>query len=339
MRSRFCAKAPLLGMLALTMLGCTSCIYVDGGNVTASSQRQVPLSASLEPGKSFAADTDDGSITLEGTQTNECRLDATIVAHARTEELAEELVEQIDVRLEPTGEGLRVRIERPRVIRDAWFSVSLRGALPTQTDLTLSTSDGSIDVSNIIGTVNAGTSDGSVEVRDIDGDIRLRTSDGRITATGVKARTFDCHTSDGTIRLADLTAGSLRAETSDGSITLENVQTDAATVRTVDGSIRWRNAAASRLECHSSDGTVDVEYAPEGPKAPDIRITASDGRITLVTPPGLSAQIDASTGDGSIQTDLPITIRGKIDKSLRGDIGGGEGRIYLRTNDGSITIR
>ncbi len=339
MRSRFCAKAPLLGMLTLAMLCCTSCIYVEGGDVTDSCQRQVPLSAPLEPDSSFAADTDDGSITLEGTQTNECRLDATIVAHARTEELAEELAEQIDVRLEPADKGLRVRIERPPVIRNAWFSVSLRGSLPTQTSLTLSTSDGSIDVSNITGTVDAKTSDGGIEVRDIDGDTRLRTSDGRIVGARVKAQTFDCHTSDGSIRLSDVTAGSLRADTSDGSITLENVRADTATVRTIDGSIRWQDAVAARIECHSSDGAIQVEYAPEGPKAPDIRITASEGGITLVTPPELSAQIDASTNDGSINTDLPITIRGKVGKSLRGDIGGGEGRIYLRTDDGSITIR
>jgi hypothetical protein len=30
---------------------------------------------------------------------------------------------------------------------------------------------------------------------------------------------------------------------------------------------------------------------------------------------------------------------GKIDKTLKGTIGKGEGRITLRTNDGSITLR
>jgi hypothetical protein len=72
LRSR--AKTPLLGMLTLTLLGCTSCIYVEGCDVTAKYQKEVPLSAPLEPGSSFAADTGDGSITLEGTQTSECRL-------------------------------------------------------------------------------------------------------------------------------------------------------------------------------------------------------------------------------------------------------------------------
>jgi hypothetical protein len=339
MTSGFRADALLVALLTLAMLGCTSCIYVNGCDVTANCRRVVPLSAPLEPDSTFTADTDDGSIRLEGTQANECRLDATIVAHARTEEQAEELAEQIDVRLEPSGEGLQVVIDRPRVLRNAWFSVSLQGSLPAQTDLTLSTSDGPIDISNVTASLDARTSDGSIEIRDIDGDVRLRTSDGRIVADRVRTGTFDCHTSDGAVQLSDVTAGSLRAETSDGSIAFETVRADAATVRTVDGSIRWRDAVAANMECHSSDGAIHVEYAAEGPKGPDIRITTSDGGITLVAPPELSAEIDAATGDGSICTDLPILIRGKVGKSLRGTIGGGEGRVYLRTNDGSIAIR
>ena len=96
---------------------------------------------------------------------------------------------------------------------------------------------------------------------------------------------------------------------------------------------------AARADCHSSDGAIHIEYAPDAPKAIEINATASDGSITLVTPPGLSAAIDAGTSDGSIHTDLPVTIRGKVGKSLHGTIGGGEGRVYLRTQDGSITIR
>ncbi len=339
MTSGFRADALLVALLTLAMLGCTSCIYVDGCDVTAHCRRVVPLSAPLEPDSTFTADTDDGSIRLEGTQANECRLDATIVAHARTEEQAEELAEEIDVRLEPAAGGLRVVIDRPRVLRNAWFSVSLQGSLPAQTDLTLSTSDGSIDVSNITADLDARTSDGSIEIRNIDGDVRLRTSDGKIIGDRVKAGSFDCRTRDGAIRLSDVTAGSLRAETSDGSIAFETVRADAATVRTIDGSIRWRDAVAAKMECHSSDGAIHVEYAAEGPKGPDIRITTSDGGIILVTPRDVSAQVDAATNDGSIHTDLPITIQGKVGKSLRGRIGDGEGKIYLRTGDGSITIR
>jgi len=293
----------------------------------------------MEPGSSFSADTGDGSLKLEGTQTNECRIRATIVAHARTMEQAEELGEQIDVRLEPADKGLRVLIDRPRVIRNAWFAVSLEGEVPTQTDLTLSTSDGSIHLAGIVGRVEARASDGGIDLRDVEGDVRLRTSDGSIACTHVKTQNLECRSSDGGIRVSDSTAGSFVADTSDGSITLENVQADTARIQTTDGTIRWQDAVAARVDGHSSDGAIRLEYSPDAPKALHVNATTSDGSITLVTPPGLSAAIEASTSDGSIHTDLPITIRGKVGKSLQGTVGDGEGRIYLKTSDGSITIR
>lgn len=332
-------RIPLLSMLALALVCCSSCIHIDVGDAMVRFEKEVPLSAALEPGSSFSADTADGSITLEGTQTSECRLDATVVTHAATMERAEELAGQIDVRLEPAGEGLRVVIDRPPVIRNAWFSVSLRGEIPAQTNLTLTTSDGSIHVANTVGILEARTSDGSIETRDTDGDTKLKTSDGSVACTRLKAQTFECRTSDGGIRLSDVTAASLTTSTSDGSITLENVRADTADVRTTDGAIRWYNAMAARADCHSSDGAIHIEYAPDAPKALNISATASDGSITLVTPPGLSAAIDAGTNDGSIHTDLPVTIRGKVGKSLHGTIGDGEGKVYLRTLNGSITIR
>ena len=94
-----------------------------------------------------------------------------------------------------------------------------------------------------------------------------------------------------------------------------------------------------RAECHTSDGSIHIDYAPDAPKAPNVTATTSSGGITFAAPPGLSAVIEASTGDGSIHTNLPITVEGKVGKSLTGTIGGGEGKVHLRTSDGSITIR
>lgn len=40
-----------------------------------------------------------------------------------------------------------------------------------------------------------------------------------------------------------------------------------------------------------------------------------------------------------LYTSLPIMVEGKVGQSLTGKVGGGAGRIHLRTHDGSITIR
>jgi hypothetical protein len=50
--------------------------------------------------------------------------------------------------------------------------------------------------------------------------------------------------------------------------------------------------------------------------------------------------VEASTHNGSINTDLPITVTGKVSKNkLTGTIGNGDGKLYLETHNGSIRLR
>ncbi len=336
-RQRF-TRIIAVGVLASILFVCSSCIYVhtDG---SARYEKETELSAPLAAGSSFLADTDDGSISVEGIQTPECRVRAKVVAHARTEEQAQELAEQIDVRLLPSDKGLEVVTKKPLLIRNAWYSVSLTAQVPTETSLGLATGDGSIRVANITGNVDAKSSDGGVEVEGLKGDVRLRTADGSIVGARLETGTLDVHTNDGGIKLTDVTGQSCHTETADGSIALTNVRADDLTARTNDGGIRAQNVTAARAEYHTSDGSIHIEYAPDAPKAINATATTSSGGITFVAPTGLSAVVEAITSDGSINTDLPITVQGKIGRTMNGTIGGGEGRVYLRTGDGSITIR
>jgi len=295
------ARTALACLLTLTAFLSTSCIVISNHSQRVRCEKDVPLSAPLPPGSSFSASTDDGSVTVKGLDTSECRVQAKVVTYARTQEAAEELAQEINVRLEPAGNGLKVVIDRPPIIRDAHFSVSLDADVPGKTNLALETSDGSVRIANVAGTIDAKTSDGGIEVEGLQGDVKLRTSDGGITVNEVRAESLD--------------------------------------LRTSDGSIRCRNIVAARMDCHTSDGAIEIAFAADAPKAINVNATTSDGSITFIAPSGLSAVIEADTGDGSIHTQLPITVQGKIGKPLRGTVGAGEGKVRLRTNDGSITIR
>ncbi len=326
--------------LASMLLICTSCIVIHTGEWDgARYEKEVELSAPLAAGSSFAAETRDGSIKIQGIETNDCQVLAKIVAHAGTEERAQELAEQVQVRLEPAGAGLKVVTEGPRTTGNTWYSVSLDAKMPVQTNLNLGTNDGAVHITGITGDVDARTSDGSVEVEALKGNVKLGTSDGNISGTRLDAGTLDLHTNDGSIKISDASAKTCTAKTSDGDITLMDVRADSIAAGTGDGAIRCERIGAGRLDCHTSDGSIHIEYAPDAPKAPAVTATTSSGGITFIAPPGLSAAIDASTGDGSIRTSLPITVEGKVGKSLTGKVGDGEGKIQLRTHDGSITIR
>jgi hypothetical protein len=326
--------------LASMLFACTSCIIIHSGDWDgARYEKEVELSAPLAAGSSFAAETRDGSIKIQGMETNDCQVLAKIVAHARTEERARELAEQVEVRLEPAGAGLKVVTEGPRTMGSTWYSVSLEVKVPVQTNLNLGTNDGAVRISSVTGDVDARTSDGRIETEALKGSIRLRTSDGSINGTHLEAGTLDLRTNDGSIKISDASAQTCTAKTSDGDVTLIDIRADSVVADTGDGAIRGERIAAGRLDCHTSDGSIHLDYAQDAPKAPTVTATTSGGGITFTAPPGLSATIEASTDDGSIRAILPITVEGKVGKSLTGKVGDGEGKIRLRTRDGSITIR
>jgi DUF4097 and DUF4098 domain-containing protein YvlB len=62
--------------------------------------------------------------------------------------------------------------------------------------------------------------------------------------------------------------------------------------------------------------------------------------VELTTPKNFSGEVEASTHNGSIKTELPITVKGKVSKKrLTGTIGTGQGKLYLETHNGSIKIK
>jgi hypothetical protein len=59
-----------------------------------------------------------------------------------------------------------------------------------------------------------------------------------------------------------------------------------------------------------------------------------NGGVDFTAPPNLSAMVDVSTHNGSIKTNLPITVVGKIGRrKLTGKIGTGEGKLHLETHN------
>jgi hypothetical protein len=141
-------------------------------------------------------------------------------------------------------------------------------------------------------------------------------------------------THNGRVVLADIT-GKTNATTHNGKVTTENIAGTTA-LKTHNGSITC-NEISGDSQLSSHNGSVKAFYSGS---ASSISMITHNGSIELATPPDFSAQVKASTNNGSINTDLPITVIGKVSKSkLTGTIGAGEGELFLETHNGSIRIR
>jgi len=113
---------------------------------------------------------------------------------------------------------------------------------------------------------------------------------------------------------------------------------DHVTAKTDVGTIRCADLHGT-TDLHSNVGDIRVAYASDAPAPLQASITTNVGNIDFTGPDDISATLEARVNVGSIDTDRPLTITGKIEKSVRATLGDGKGKISLRTNVGSVKIR
>ena len=189
MKNGFLKKASLGSLLCLLVVAAGCCINIGSCAMRAKYERTVQLSAPLSPGSSFAAQTHNGSITIAGAEVTDCNLTATITARAITEEDAKKLAEQIKIKLEPFGDKLTTKIDKPTFRFNQSVSVSLDVTVPNNTNLELTTHNGAVSITNITGRLNGTTHNGKVTTEQISGSTKLRTHNGSVICRQVSGDT------------------------------------------------------------------------------------------------------------------------------------------------------
>src|SRR5438093_516709 len=125
------------------------------------------------------------------------------------------------------------------------------------------------------------------------------------------------------------------------------------------GDFHWKGklAAGKTIEIKGVNGDIDAVAGSGDVEAQTVNgsIVASMGKamwtdaldfqtvnggITLELPANLSTEVKASTVNGDIETDFPLTITGRFGpRRLNGTIGNGGRRLALQTVNGSIRLR
>lgn len=225
-------------------------------------------------------------------------------------------------------------------VGDQQGQVSLQtagGSLHTgaiQGDLTGKTSAGSIHVGSVSGRTDVQTAGGSIEIKAATKDVLAVTSAGSISVEKADGKVY-ARTSGGGIRLGDI-AGSIKADTAAGSIAIRHAKSDVR-ARTAGGGIEVESAEGA-VEASTSAGGIQVGFA----KSPsnDCKLETAGGAIVVRVPEGFSADLDAAVVGGKVHSDLPVQAstgepqRGK----LAGKLGTGGKQLRLRTSAGSIQL-
>ena len=155
-----------VAVLAFVLLSVAGCIVIDGEGWSgqAKSERTVELQHPMQSGSTLAVSTASGSIEVTGQDTDQVQVVATIQARAGTEQEAQELAEQVEIRFQESGDKLIVKADRPNNLHwNRSISISYVITVPRQTHVDCDSASGSLKLRDLTGNVNAHTASGSVD--------------------------------------------------------------------------------------------------------------------------------------------------------------------------------
>lgn len=312
-------------------------------------------SLSSESVKSTEVQTSGGSISVTGVNSAaETKVEVYINGNNGKNEISKEEIqkrlEQYDLTVAVSNNRLTA-IAKPKERNMDWkkgLSISFKIFVLKNTSTDLSTSGGSISLTNLTGDQKFTTSGGSLHIDNVGGNVDGRTSGGSIdlknsrddidlTTSGGSIKASNCDgklrltTSGGSLNLNDL-KGDIKASTSGGSVNGKNISGELVT-HTSGGSIHLYELACS-VEATTSGGGIDVEIKELGKY---VKLSNSGGGIDLLLPKGKGVDLDLS--GNRIKTDQLGNFDGKIeDDSLQGKLNGGGVSVKVRSSSGRISL-
>lgn len=130
--------------------------------------------------------------------------------------------------------------------------------------------------------------------------------------------------------------GAVHAKSANGRIRILDAA-KSTEVETVNGSI-YATVSGGDLRATTANGNIVTTLG--APSVASCDLTAMNGGITLLLAKDCSAEVAATTGRGTIRSELPVDAPSGTSRrrELRGRIGDGETRLNLNSLNGNISI-
>jgi DUF4097 and DUF4098 domain-containing protein YvlB len=95
---------------------------------------------------------------------------------------------------------------------------------------------------------------------------------------------------------------------------------------------------AGEVQGHTTNGGLTIELAGDRWDGRGMDVATTNGGVKLAVPSNYSAHFETATVNGSVNTDFPVTIKGRIDRNVSFDVGQGGATIRATTTNGGVRI-
>lgn len=281
----------------------------------------------VSPGDRFVLDADWGQVEVRTTE-------------GAVVEVNVERAEKVLLEFDQDDDTVTVRSEKRNKGVFDWFrdnrgrAPMFRIAVPTRTDLDLTTAGGNVDVADLEGSVSVTTVGGKIVLGEIVGDVESRTAGGSIAVAAASGH-VQANTTGGSIRIGSA-AGGVEAKTTGGSISIEE-SGGPVLARTTGGSMELGRVHGS-IDARTTGGSIGAALAGQPGGDSDLRTTG--GSIRLAIAEDTSIDLDARATGGRVSVDIPVTNQQMEGGSkLTASVNGGGPGLTLKTTGGSVHVR
>ena len=133
------------------------------------------------------------------------------------------------------------------------------------------------------------------------------------------------------------TQGRVDVTTGNGDVHVDGAN-GPVTVTTGNGRIFVLTSRGS-VDANTGNGDIDARIKSL-PLESDMRFNSGSGAIRVSLPSDFNGRIDATTGNGTLQSEFEISVLGRLDaQHVRGTIGRGGPLIRMSTGNGLIELK
>lgn len=206
-------------------------------------------------------------------------------------------------------------------------------------DASMTATSGEIRVEKASGRVNARTVSGTVSVKDVGGDATLESISDAVLAENIKGRvTVIAISADVTLRNVQEGA---RINAVSGTITVTNTK-GLIEAKTTSGDVIVHDVDSHEIQLGSHSG--NVSYSGSMYNDGRYSFESFNGGVTIAIPANSNFTLMATTFNGSIETDFPITIppgatQTSRPKRLQGTHGNGGAQLKINGFSADIKLR
>ncbi len=216
-------------ILALTLL-------VNGPANSGTLRKEVKKEVDFKAGGLVSLENINGDVRVETWDKDRAVIIAEIEVKSSSHEAATEMLDKVNIRVEPEGERLTIVSDYPRRrdggVLDYLFgkhvSVSVKYilTLPRESDLHVENVNGNVTVQDVHGDLSLSSTNGDVVAGKVSGNVRVHTTNGRVEVTFVSldpGNEISLKSTNGSIlvSLPDGIGADVRAGTTNGSISTD----------------------------------------------------------------------------------------------------------------------